>query len=205
MSATNLFAALRHSSFMRLARQWTRACPGAGPGLARRAAPAGEFTLTADEARRVAARQVVIRANLDASQRRGTVRAAVRIEAPPDHRVPDDDPLRGRPAVRAPPAEVPGARAGARRQLAAGRTRDRFRLVRAAGQLGVPRRSGRRPQHRLSPGRAATSRRTRAPGSSSPPRMAPPRCCCTTPTSIHRALFLTGWRARASGATCRRC
>jgi ribosome-associated toxin RatA of RatAB toxin-antitoxin module len=47
------------------------------------AAPAGEFTLTADEARRVAARQVVLRANLDAKQRRGTVRAAVRIEAPP--------------------------------------------------------------------------------------------------------------------------
>ena len=46
-------------------------------------APAAEFTLTPDEARRVAARQVVIRANLDASQRRGTVRAAVRIEAPP--------------------------------------------------------------------------------------------------------------------------
>jgi len=46
-------------------------------------APAGEFTLTEDEARRVAARQVVVRADLDANQRRGTVRAAVRIEAPP--------------------------------------------------------------------------------------------------------------------------
>jgi len=47
-------------------------------------APAGEFTLTAEESQRVAARQIVVRANLDSGQRRGTVRAAVRIEAPPD-------------------------------------------------------------------------------------------------------------------------
>jgi len=47
-------------------------------------APAGEFTLTPEESQRVAARQIVVRANLDSGQRRGTVRAAVRIEAPPD-------------------------------------------------------------------------------------------------------------------------
>src|SRR6185436_93791 len=42
------------------------------------------FTLTAAEGQRVAERQVVIRASLDSAQRRGTVRAAVRIEAPPE-------------------------------------------------------------------------------------------------------------------------
>jgi len=47
-------------------------------------AGAGEFTLTPEESQRVAARQIVVRANLDSGQRRGTVRAAVRIEAPPD-------------------------------------------------------------------------------------------------------------------------
>ena len=47
-------------------------------------APAGEFTLTPEESQRVAARQIVVRANLDSGQRRGTVRAAVRIEAPAD-------------------------------------------------------------------------------------------------------------------------
>lgn len=45
---------------------------------------AGEFTLTPEEERLVSERRVVLRANLDASQRRGTVHAAVRIEAPPD-------------------------------------------------------------------------------------------------------------------------
>lgn len=47
-------------------------------------APAAEFTLTPAENQRIAERQIVVRANLDASQRRGTVRAAVRIEAPPE-------------------------------------------------------------------------------------------------------------------------
>jgi uncharacterized membrane protein len=54
-------------------------------GLAAAAgARAGDFTLTAAETQRVEARQVVVRANLDASQRRGSVRAAVRIDAPPE-------------------------------------------------------------------------------------------------------------------------
>jgi len=47
-------------------------------------AGASEFVLTAAETQRVEARQVVIRSTLDSSQRRGTVRAAVRIEAPAD-------------------------------------------------------------------------------------------------------------------------
>jgi ribosome-associated toxin RatA of RatAB toxin-antitoxin module len=42
-----------------------------------------DFELTAAEAQRIAARQIVIRANLDPGQRRGTVRAAIAIEAAP--------------------------------------------------------------------------------------------------------------------------
>lgn len=67
---------------MRLARQRTALALVLGLAWAC-LTTAGDFTLTADEASRVAARQVVVRANLDSSQRRGTVRAAVRIEAPP--------------------------------------------------------------------------------------------------------------------------
>ena len=47
-------------------------------------APAAEFTLTPAETQRISEGQVVLRANLDSTQRRGTVRAAVRIEAPPE-------------------------------------------------------------------------------------------------------------------------
>jgi uncharacterized membrane protein len=71
-----------------MARQWNAAilALGLGLGLLSGAARAQgvDFTLTAAEDQRVAARQVVIRASLDSAQRRGTVRAAVRIEAPPD-------------------------------------------------------------------------------------------------------------------------
>ena len=67
---------------MGTARQWTvLVILGFACGMSARAT---EFTLSPDENQRVSARQVVVRANLDASQRRGTVRAAVRIEAPPD-------------------------------------------------------------------------------------------------------------------------
>ena len=44
---------------------------------------AADFPLTPDEVRRVNAREIVIRAALDQGQRKGTVRAAVKIEAPP--------------------------------------------------------------------------------------------------------------------------
>jgi ribosome-associated toxin RatA of RatAB toxin-antitoxin module len=46
-------------------------------------ARAADFELTADEARRVNQGEIVIRADLDPGQRRGTVRAAMRVEAPP--------------------------------------------------------------------------------------------------------------------------
>ena len=51
--------------------------------LAGPATHAADFQLTPAEDQKVAARGIVIRANLDSGQRRGTVRAAVLIEAPP--------------------------------------------------------------------------------------------------------------------------
>jgi ribosome-associated toxin RatA of RatAB toxin-antitoxin module len=51
--------------------------------LAGPVAHAADFQLTPAEDQKVAARGIVIRANLDSGQRRGTVRAAVLIEAPP--------------------------------------------------------------------------------------------------------------------------
>jgi len=47
-------------------------------------APASDFVLTPEETARVNRGETVIRASLDASQRRGTVRAAMLINAPPD-------------------------------------------------------------------------------------------------------------------------
>ena len=47
------------------------------------ASRAADFELTAAEARRVAKHDIVIRANLEPTERRGTVRAAMLIEAPP--------------------------------------------------------------------------------------------------------------------------
>jgi ribosome-associated toxin RatA of RatAB toxin-antitoxin module len=44
---------------------------------------AADFELTPAEARKVDAREIVIRPSLDPGQRRGTVRAAIRIDAPP--------------------------------------------------------------------------------------------------------------------------
>ena len=64
------------------ARQWTALAFGLGLACGV-PAPAGEITLTPAEAQHVASRQLLIRATLDSSQRRGTVRAAVRIDAPP--------------------------------------------------------------------------------------------------------------------------
>lgn len=65
---------------MGTARQWSVFLISLACACAR----AEEFVLTPAELERIAARQVVMRANLDASQRRGTVRAAVRIGAPPE-------------------------------------------------------------------------------------------------------------------------
>jgi ribosome-associated toxin RatA of RatAB toxin-antitoxin module len=44
---------------------------------------AADFELTSAEAQRVARKEIVIRANLDSGARRGTVRAAMLIDAPP--------------------------------------------------------------------------------------------------------------------------
>src|SRR4051812_33737269 len=44
---------------------------------------AADFDLTPAETRKVQAREIVIRPSLDPGQRRGTVRAAIRIDAPP--------------------------------------------------------------------------------------------------------------------------
>ena len=46
--------------------------------------PAADFALSESENQRVEKREVVIRANLDPGERRGTVRAALLIDAPPD-------------------------------------------------------------------------------------------------------------------------
>jgi ribosome-associated toxin RatA of RatAB toxin-antitoxin module len=45
---------------------------------------AADFELTPDESARVSKGETVIRANLDTSQRRGTVRAAMLVDAPPE-------------------------------------------------------------------------------------------------------------------------
>jgi hypothetical protein len=64
--------------------RWIAAVLGLGLGLSWAAHPQSvDFELTPAEARSVAAGELVIRADLDDSQRRGTVRAALRIAAPP--------------------------------------------------------------------------------------------------------------------------
>lgn len=71
---------------MRTAKRWIAAAPvlALALGMAWSAgAPAADFELTAAESQRIAARQIVIRATLDAGQRRGTVRAAIGIDAAP--------------------------------------------------------------------------------------------------------------------------
>ena len=66
---------------------------------------AADFTLTADEANRVTHREIVVRASLDANERRGTVRSALIIDAPPAavfaHLTRCKDALRYAPHLRA--------------------------------------------------------------------------------------------------------
>jgi hypothetical protein len=70
----------RHSFLLGNASRWLLI----GLGLAGAAgARAADFQLTPEEARKVDAREIVIRSALDAGQRRGTVRAAVKVAAPP--------------------------------------------------------------------------------------------------------------------------
>lgn len=60
---------------------WWLALPSLIAGAS--ATRAADFQLTPDETRRMEAREIVIRPALEPGQRRGTVRAAVKIDAPP--------------------------------------------------------------------------------------------------------------------------
>jgi uncharacterized membrane protein len=68
---------------MRPARQWNVLVLILGCSWAA-GTPAADFALTPAEMQRVESRGIVVRAHLDASQRRGSVRAALRIDAPPE-------------------------------------------------------------------------------------------------------------------------
>jgi len=68
---------------MSFAAQWMAAVAGLGLAFAGGAARAADFDLTPAETQRVEKDEIVIRATLDASARRGTVRAAMLIDAPP--------------------------------------------------------------------------------------------------------------------------
>ena len=117
-----------------------------------------------------------------------------------------DDPLRGRRPKYVPHLRLCRIREQRRRyELGAGRTGDRFRLVlrRGSGTCSAPTSSPTRASHFARS--AVTSRPTRASGSSSRPRMASARCCDIASTSTRRAMSRTGWRARPSSASCRRC
>jgi uncharacterized membrane protein len=68
---------------MKFAAHWMAAVAGLGlafPGAATRAA---DFELSPAEIQRIEKGEIVIRASLDASARRGTVRAAMLVDAPP--------------------------------------------------------------------------------------------------------------------------
>ena len=77
----NLLHADGHSLTMRTPARWIAAAVGLG--LAWSGARAADFELTPAEAKRVEKREIVIRAALDPGERRGTVRAAMLIDAPP--------------------------------------------------------------------------------------------------------------------------
>jgi ribosome-associated toxin RatA of RatAB toxin-antitoxin module len=68
---------------MGTAKRWTAAGPLGALVLAAAGASGADFDLTPAETQKVEARQVVMRANLDPGQRRGTVRSAIRIDAAP--------------------------------------------------------------------------------------------------------------------------
>jgi uncharacterized membrane protein len=68
---------------MSFAAQWMAAVAGLGLAMTGVAARAADFDLTPAETQRVEKDEVVIRAALDASARRGTVRAAMLVDAPP--------------------------------------------------------------------------------------------------------------------------
>jgi len=68
---------------MKFAAQWMAAVAGLGLAFPGAAARAADFELSPVEVQRIEKDEIVIRASLDASARRGTVRAAMLIDAPP--------------------------------------------------------------------------------------------------------------------------
>jgi hypothetical protein len=75
------------NTIMRTAIRWKSAVPILVPALLLgwgSLASAADFALTSAEARRVAQREIIIRADLDSKQRKGTVRAAILIDAAPE-------------------------------------------------------------------------------------------------------------------------
>ena len=67
----------------KFAAQWIAAVAGLGLAFPGAAARAADFELTPAEVQRVQKDEIVIRAALDPSARRGTVRAAMLVDAPP--------------------------------------------------------------------------------------------------------------------------
>src|SRR5881394_2177152 len=81
----NLLGPAGHSLTMRTSVRWTVILMGSSLGLGwNSGASAADFELTPIEAQRVEKQEIVIRAALDPGQRRGTVRAAMLIDAPTD-------------------------------------------------------------------------------------------------------------------------
>jgi uncharacterized membrane protein len=74
---------MRRHDIVKIAVQWTAAVLGLGLAYPGTAARAADFELSAAEMQRVEEDEIVIRASLDASARRGTVRAAMLVDAPP--------------------------------------------------------------------------------------------------------------------------
>jgi len=74
---------MRRHEIVKIAVQWTALVLGLGLAYPGTAARAADFELSAAEMQRVEKDEIVIRASLDASARRGTVRAAMLVDAPP--------------------------------------------------------------------------------------------------------------------------
>jgi uncharacterized membrane protein len=75
---------MRRHKIVKIAAQWTAAVMGLGLAFPGAAARAADFELSQAEIQRIEKDEIVIRASLDASARRGTVRAAMLVDAPPD-------------------------------------------------------------------------------------------------------------------------
>src|SRR4051812_4977656 len=81
----NLLGSVGHSLTMRTSARWTAVALGSSLGLGwNLVANAADFELTPVEVQRIEKHEIVIRAALDPGQRRGTVRAAMFVDAAPD-------------------------------------------------------------------------------------------------------------------------